>query len=251
MIEQQPAPVAGIRWQTAKVAGIRRITPRLKSFTLVPATSFVFQAGQHVDLRLTAEDGYSAMRSYSIASSPTNPDALELAIERLDNGEVSSFFHDVVAVGDEVELRGPLGGHFIWKPADGGPLLLAGGGSGVVPLLAMIRQQQAQAAMLPTALLLSARRWEDLPYREELLEFQHAKNGFFLSIALTREIPRRDGDYGRRVDMPMVTAILARLPGVPKHIFVCGSNSFVNAAADGAIAAGIPAGTIRTERYGG
>lgn len=250
MIDPRPLPAGRIRWQSAEIVGIVPQTPRVKSFFFSLPSPFVHRAGQHVDLRLTAPDGYSAVRSYSIASVPGNTGQIELAIDRLDDGEVSPFFHDVAEVGDEIELRGPLGGHFVWSVADGGPLLLVGGGSGLVPLMAMIRHRQKERAEVPTLLLLSARTWDDVLYRDELIEIERLSEGFKLVFALTREPPRRSGDYGRRIDAAMMKDVLAMLPAPPKHVFVCGSNSFVNAAADGAIEAGIPASMVRTERYG-
>jgi ferredoxin-NADP reductase len=122
------APEPKLRWQEAKIAAIMPDTPRVKSFLLAPSAPFPFRAGQHVDVRLTAPDGYQAERSYSIASAPEETAAIELAIERLDDGEVSPFFHDIAEVGDAIELRGPIGGHFVWDVEDGGPLLLLGGG---------------------------------------------------------------------------------------------------------------------------
>jgi ferredoxin-NADP reductase len=239
-----------IRWQNARIARIIQRTVRFKSFMLALTEPFTQRAGQHVDLRLTASDGYQAMRSYSIASPPDGSGVIEVAIERLVNGEVSPFFHDVAEVGDEIELRGPLGGHFIWSGTDGGPLLLAGGGSGVVPLMSMIRHRQAAAADVPAVLLLSARGWNDILYRDELLGLEQRSNGFTLVLTLTREAPMRQGDYGRRVDATMMAEVAARLPTAAEHVFICGSNHFVNAAADGAVAAGIPVSIVRTERYG-
>jgi ferredoxin-NADP reductase len=238
------------KWQSAAVIAIETSTPRIKSFFLAPQTPFDFRSGQHVDLKLTAENGYTAMRSYSIGSSPADSRQIELAIERLADGEVSSFFHDVVAVGDDVELRGPLGGHFIWSPHDGGPLLLIGGGSGLVPLMSMIRHQQSAAPTIPVVLLLSARSWDDVLYRDELLDIDRRLSGFKLALTLTREPPKRTGDYGRRVDNAMVNDVLQRLPTSPKLVFICGTNPFVSAAADGVVACRIPPEKIRTERYG-
>ena len=241
---------ADANWQTATVVAIDPQTPRIKSFFLKPQTPFHFRAGQHVDLRLTAENGYTAMRSYSIGSSPSDNRQIELSIERLDDGEVSPFFHNVVAIGDEVEVRGPLGGHFTWSSTDGGPLLLVGGGSGVVPLMSMIRHQQDSAPTVPLVLLLSARTWDNILYRDQLLEMDRLSRGFNLALALTRESPKRNGDFGRRVDNAMVAEILQRLPAPPKLVYVCGSNPFVNVATDGIISCNVPAKNIRTERYG-
>jgi ferredoxin-NADP reductase len=243
-----------VRWQTATVIDIVVRTPRIKSFFLSLEHSFAFEAGQHVDIRLTAPDGYQAMRSYSIASAPEHGTSIELAVERLDDGEVSGFMHDVVVPGDDIEVRGPLGGHFIWSVADGGPLLLLGCGSGVVPLVSMVRHLKAAnlaGSTVPVLLLLSARTWEEALYREELRSLNEEMGGFTFVLNLTREASARGQDFGRRIDAEMVANVLKRLPGAPSHVFVCGSNAFVNAAADGAIAAGIPASMIKTERYGG
>jgi len=250
MTEISTRSESGILWQSARVVEVIRRTGRIKSFFLELTEPFAYRAGQHIDLRLTAPDGYRAMRSYSIASAPDSANRIEIAIELLDDGEVSPFFHEIVAVGDEIELRGPLGGHFIWTGSDGGPLLLMGGGSGVVPLMSMIRQREATAAHVPAILLLSARRLNEVLYGDELAELERRENGFGLVLTLTRETPQREADYGRRVDGPMVAEVLTRLPTPPKHVFICGSNAFVSAAADGAVYAGAPATTIRAERYG-
>ncbi|WEX10586.1 FAD-binding oxidoreductase [Chelativorans sp. AA-79] len=243
-------PPAAAQWQAATITAIIPRTARIKSFFFALPRPFTHRPGQYVDLRLTAPDGYSAVRSYSIASAPDNPGEIELAIDRLDDGEVSPFFHDVAEMGDEIELRGPLGGHFVWSVEDGGPLLLVGGGSGLVPLMAMIRHRHSTGSVVPVLLLLSARTWDDVLYRGELLELARLDNGFTLVLSLTRDTPRRDGDYPRRIDAALMSEVVARMPVAPKHVFVCGSNAFVNSAADGALAAGIPAEVIRTERYG-
>ncbi|MGB7846322.1 MAG: FAD-binding oxidoreductase [Candidatus Acidiferrum sp.] len=248
---EEPAGLLDItHWQTAKVVEIVVQTPRIKSFLVEPLKQFVFRAGQHVDLRLTAPDGYRAIRSYSIASSPEDLSRIELAIERLDRGEVSPFFHDVVAVGDEIELRGPLGGHFIWSGRDGGPLLLIGGGSGVVPLVSMVRHRMATSNNTVVVLLLSARTWDEIPFRDELLTLHSRQNGFTLVLTLTRDAPRRVGDYGRRIDPSMISEVLSKLPSKPDRVFVCGSNPFVNAATDGVTSSDIPSDLIKVERYG-
>jgi ferredoxin-NADP reductase len=226
-------------------------TPRIKSFMLVPAMPFQFQAGQHVDVRLTAPDGYQAMRSYSIASAPEDSGAFEIAVERLDDGEVSPFFHDVVVAGDEIELRGPLGGYFLWPAHDAEPILLIGGGSGVVPLVSMIRHRRATNDARRVTLLYSARTWDDVMYRDELLELKDRDDGFHLVLTLTREQAARGGDYRRRIDTAMIEETVAAFTTRPKWVFICGTNAFVNAGADGALAAGIAAPSILTERYGG
>ena len=169
-----------------------------------------------MDVRLTAPDGYQARRSYSIASAPEAGGGIELAIERLDDGEVSPFFHDVAAVGDEIELRGPLGGHFIWEESDGGPILLVGGGSGVVPLMAMVRHRTLRNKAVPVALVFSARIWDEVIFRDELIGLDDRRDGFDLVLTLTREPARRPADYSRRIDAAMVTRVLSRMSGPPK-----------------------------------
>lgn len=237
-------------WQTATITGIEKRTPRVTSFFFQLSRPFAYRAGQHVDVRLTAPDGYQARRSYSIASAPEAGATIELAIEKLDDGEVSPFFHEVAAVGDEVELRGPLGGHFVWSDSEGGPILLVGGGSGVVPLMAMVRHRVARKSAVPVALVFSVRVWEAVIFRDELIGLDDRGDGFDLVLTLTREASRRPADYSRRVDAAMMMQSMARLPEAPKLAFVCGSNAFVSAAAQALIDAGVPAGLIRTERYG-
>jgi ferredoxin-NADP reductase len=252
MIPTDAPPAARtVRWQNAEIVDIVQRTPRIKSYFMALPAPFAFRAGQHVDVRLTAHDGYQAMRSYSIASAPGDSAIIELAIDLLDDGEVSPFFHEVAAIGDAIELRGPLGGHFVWSPSDGGPLLLVGGGSGLVPLMSMIRARHTATVKVPALLLLSARSWEDAPYRDELIDYEEQEDGFSVAFALTRSQAMRQRDYSRRVDAAMMREVLARLPEIPRNAFVCGSNAFVNSAADGAVAAGVPVDRIRTERYGG
>ncbi|MFD2051829.1 ferredoxin reductase [Mesorhizobium calcicola] len=238
-------------WQTAGIVRIEKRTPRVTSFFFQPSRPFIYRAGQHVDVRLTAPDGYQARRSYSIASAPEAGEVIELAIEKLDDGEVSPFFHDVAAVGDEVELRGSLGGHFIWPDDDdSGSFLLVGGGSGVVPLMSMVRHRAACNSSVPVALVFSARVWDEVIFRDELIALDDRKDGFDLVLTLTREAARRPADYSRRVDVAMMVQAMARLPEAPDIAFVCGSNAFVSAAAQALIDAGVRAEIIRTERYG-
>lgn len=240
-----------LRWQDAVITRIVEDTPRIKSFFFMLSEPFALRAGQHVDVRLTAADGYRAERSYSIASAPEDARDLELAIEKVDNGEVSSFFHDVAMVGDTIELRGPIRGYFVWHVADGGPLFLVGGGSGTVPLVSMLRHRRAKKSIVPTMLLVSARTWADIPFRDELLQYAWDDPTFRMALAITREPARRPGDYMRRIDSTIIRELLARLPAAPNAVFICGTNAFVNAAADGAVAAGIATELIHTERYGG
>ena len=201
-------------------------------------------------MRLTAPDGYTAQRSYSIASAPEAGDEVELAIERLDDGEVSPFFHEVAAVGDEIEMKGPLGGHFVWTAGQPGPVVLIGGGSGVVPLMSMVRHRAAAGSKTPVALLYSSRVWDEVIFRDELLGLDDRRDGFDLTLTLTREPPKRDKDFGRRIDAGDDAEVLAKLPEPPALAYVCGANAFVTAAADALIAAGVAPERIKTERYG-
>lgn len=239
-----------MHWQQATVTKIVRLSDTVSSFLFKLPEPFGFQAGQHVVVRPTAPDGYRAQRSYSIASAPGSGDTIELAIERLDNGEVSPFFHDVVEIGDEIEIGGPIGGHFIWNVADGGPVLLIGAGSGVVPLLSITRHRAERKAPTPMLLLFSARTKADVLYGEELAELGRRGDGFQLLLTLTREIDLPPGVLSRRIDPEMLAEAVSRLPAAPRHVYICGSNAFCDRAAEGALAAGIPSELIRTERYG-
>jgi ferredoxin-NADP reductase len=243
------APISA-RWQSARVSKIIMQTARIKSFFFELNEPMTFVAGQHVDVRLVAPDGYRAMRSYSIASAPSTPKTIELAIERLDDGEVSPFFHEVVAEGDTIDVRGPLGGHFIWSRSDTRPVLLMGGGSGVVPLVSIVRERQAAGTRAPAMLLYSARTVSDVLFSSELLGYDAARNGFDLTMTITREAPARPVDFARRIDTAMVARVIARAGIVPQLAYVCGANAFVDAATDAALAAGVPEDAIRTERYG-
>ena len=246
------ASVAGReRWQSAVIAAIVPLTPAVVSVRLRPQHTRPFLAGQHVDVRLTAEDGYRAQRSYSVASAPDEGDTIELVIERLDDGEVSTYFHDSAAPGDTVEIAGPHASYFVWRPGVDGSVLLAAGGSGVAPFLSMVRQRARLADPTPMLLLYSARTWGDVIARDELLAHERRQSGFTACFCLTRDVTRRSSDFARRVDQAVIDAMLARLGGTPTHTFVCGANTFVGAIADFLLAAGVPAGSVRTERYGG
>lgn len=240
-----------LRWETATVVAIETHTPTVKSFFFRLAQPVSFIAGQHMDVRLTAPDGYEAQRSYSIASAPDTADRLELAIERLQDGEVSPFFHDVVMVGDEIELRGPIGGHFVWTVETGGPVLLIGGGSGVVPLMCILRHRAARTSTVPMALIYSARTTADLIFSGELRGLHARGDGFHFVPAITREANPPGGLHAGRIDAPLLTSTLALLPAPPRIVFVCGINAFVETAADLLLGLGVPAPVIRTERYGG
>jgi ferredoxin-NADP reductase len=200
--------------------------------------------GQHVDLRLTAEDGYQAQRSYSIASAPED-ERLALTVERIDDGEVSPYLTGELRAGDEFELRGPVGGHFTWEAADGGPLLLVAGGSGLVPLMAMLRHRAAAGSDVDARLLLSARRWEDVLYRDELERLEDVR----AHVTLTREQPPGWSGSDRRVDAEMLFE-LGPAPEARPRVYVCGPTAFVERAADLLVALGHPPAAIHAERFG-
>lgn len=242
---------AGFRWQQARLTGVSSLSPRVKSFRLMPAAPLDFLAGQHVDLRLTAPDGYQAQRSYSIASAPGEATAFELAIELMPDGEVSPFFHEIAQPGDDIEFRGPIGGYFNWDAADGGPVLLIGGGSGVVPLVSILRRRAAAALAAKMALVYSARDFGEVLYVDELIRRDAEEDGFSLHLALTREQEARGGHFVGRINMEIIDEALASLGGPPKAIYVCGSNGFVNAANRLVVGAGIDARIVRNERFGG
>ena len=238
-------------WQPATVVAIEARTPTVKSFFFRLPRPLNFIPGQHMDVRLTAPDGYEAQRSYSIASAPDGTHRVELAIELLQDGEVSPFFFDTVAVGDEIELRGPIGGHFIWSMDDGGPVLLIGGGSGVVPLACMLRYRAARRSAVPVALVYSARTASDLIFGDELRMLRARRDGFHFVPTLTRETtPPPPGHRVGRIDASLLSEALALLPSPPKLVFVCGANAFVETAADVLLGLGISPEAIRTERYG-
>jgi ferredoxin-NADP reductase len=242
-------PAAASRWQQVVIEEILPRTPRVTSLFLQAALKRPV-AGQHVDVRLTADDGYSAQRSYSIASAP-DAARIELAVEGLQGGEVSSYLCEVARPGDMIEVRGPIGGHFIWRAEDGGPLLLVAGGSGIAPLMAIVRDWSVSAIDTPALLVYSARTWEDLVFRDELLTLQ-ARGPHFMFIAVTTRGPRqRPDDFDRRLDLSSLREVLARWRETPRHVYVCGSNVFVEAVTGSLVMEAIPPARIRTERYGG
>jgi ferredoxin-NADP reductase len=207
------------------------------------------QAGQHVDVRLTAPDGYHTERSYSIASAPEDGDQVALTIERLDSGEVSPYLVDELAIGDQLELRGPIGGHFVWNVETGGPLLLVAGGSGVVPLMAMVRHRATRASRVPTRLLYSSRSPEDVIYRSELDELATRGDGFEVFHTLTRTQPAGWSGYGRRIDRDMLREV-AFDPQQRPLCMVCGPTSLVEAVASLLVDLGHPPDRVKTERFG-
>jgi ferredoxin-NADP reductase len=237
------------RWQQAVIERVVHQTPRVTSVFLRSALG-PNEAGQHVDVRLTAPDGYQAERSYSIASAP-GAGSIELAIERLEGGEVSPYFDEVAMPGDTIEIRGPIGGHFVWRSTDGGPLLLIGGGSGVVPLMAMIRYRAAAALDTKALLVYSSRTWEELIFRDELVGVRASEPNFELVVTTTRGPRHRAHDFDRRLDRSLLREILARWDHAPRHVYVCGANAFVEAVTSALVQEALPPRIIRAERYGG
>ena len=231
-----PSPRAPGRWQIATVEQIRVETPRVKTFRLRLPMWMPHLPGQHYDVRLTAPDGYVAQRSYSVASSPLDEGTIELTVDRLDEGEVSPYFDDVLVEGDQVEVRGPFASYFVWRGEH--PVLLVGGGSGVVPLMAILRHRRRTAPELPMRLLYSARSEEEVIYADEL--------GEETSVALTRTTPPGWQGHSGRIDAALVEG-LAFDAG---PAFVCGSNGFVDAASTLLLGAGYEPERIRTERFG-
>jgi ferredoxin-NADP reductase len=236
-------------WQISTVTAIRAETPEVSSYTLQLPNWRAHRAGQHYDVRLTAADGYQAQRSYSIASPPSRAGEVDLTIERIVDGEVSPYFHDIVQVGDMVEVRGPIGGYFVWEPALGGPLLLVGGGSGVVPLMAMLRERASAEAKPPTVLLHSSRTFDDVIYREELAALASNDAGLRIIQTLTRSQPPGWAGYDRRIDRPMLTEAIAAA-GAQPLAYICGPTLLVEAAANGLVELGVPPAQVRTERFG-
>jgi ferredoxin-NADP reductase len=237
-----------IQWVTAEVREIAVETPRVKTLRLEVPGWRRHVPGQHVDVRLTAEDGYQAQRSYSIAS-PPEEDGVALTIERLPDGEVSMFLTDELRVGDQLELRGPLGGYFTWTVEQGGPLALIAGGSGVVPLMAMIRHRAARASSIPTHLLCSSRTKEDVIYRDELARLAERNDGLEVTHTLTRGAPEGWRGETRRIDRRM---LLEALPGANARplAYVCGPTPFVESVATLLVSIGHAPERIRTERFG-
>ncbi len=245
-----------IAWRLATVTDVVSETPRARTLILDVPGWPGHRAGQHVDVRLTADDGYQAQRSYSIASAPEDA-AVALTVERLDEGEVSPYLTDELRPGDRLELRGPIGGHFVWTVAIGGPLLLVGGGSGIVPLMAMLRHRaralaQAEAEArhrTPVRLLYSSRRWDEVIYRDELGRLVESDPTLDVTLTLTREPPPGWDGLRRRIDR-MMLAEVAWPPAERPHVFVCGGTSLVEAVAAALVELGHDPARVKTERFG-
>jgi ferredoxin-NADP reductase len=233
-----------LTWQAATVGSVVEETPTARTLTLDVTGWPGHRAGQHVDVRLTADDGYQAERAYSIASAPGEP--LAITVERLDDGEVSPYLTQEVRPGDKLEVRGPIGGYFVWEPAFGGPLLLLAGGSGIVPLRSILRYRGLIGSSVPVRLLYSSRRLADVIYRDEL---DVRSDAVQVIHALTRSQPAGWTGYARRVDDEMLAEVA--WPAADKPLaYVCGPTSFVETVAAGLVRLGYPPVRVRTERFG-
>jgi ferredoxin-NADP reductase len=233
-----------LSWRLARVESVVDETPRVRTIVLDVPDWDGHRAGQHLDVRLTAEDGYRAEREYSIASAPG--EALAITVERLQDGEVSPYLTEELRQGDALEMRGPIGGYFVWGPEDGGPLLLAAGGSGIVPLRAMLRHRRLSGSDTPVRLLYSSRSLEDVIYRTELDE---PTSGVDVFHTLTREQPPGWTGYARRADGALIGEV-----AWPAHrdplAFVCGPTTFVETVASGLVEHGYRPERVKTERFG-
>jgi ferredoxin-NADP reductase len=237
-----------LSWALGEVVEIIDETPKVRSIVLDVPEWIGHRAGQHVDVRLTAEDGYQAQRSYSIASAPEDQ-RLALTVEGLPDGEVSSYLVGELRTGDMIELRGPVGGYFVWEADMGGPLLLIAGGSGIVPLMSMLRHRNASGAEVAAKLLYSSRSWEDVIYRDELERLASADHGPEVVHTLTRSQPPGWTGYARRVDGQMLAETVWPASNKPSA-FVCGPTPFVESVAAALVLLGYPTTSVKTERFG-
>ena len=236
-------------WQLGEVVETRTETARARSLTLAVPGWPGHRPGQHVDLRLTAEDGYQAERSYSIASPPEERGKVMITVERLDDGEASPYLVDEVKLGDRLELRGPIGGYFVWEAQMGGPLLLVAGGSGIVPLMAMIRHRRAVASTVPARLLYSARSQDEVIYRDELDESARRDGMLDVIYTLTRRQPPGWAGHRRRIDGDLLREVAWPAQDGPRA-YICGPTQFVETAAAGLVSLGYDPARVKTERFG-
>jgi ferredoxin-NADP reductase len=236
-------------WQVGLVTAIKTETPSARTLRLALPAWRAHKAGQHYDVRLVAPDGYQAQRSYSVASAPERLGEIELTVERLEDGEVSSYLTDQVVVGDQVEVRGPIGGYFVWEVGMGGPLFLVAGGSGVVPLMAMLRHRAAAGSQVPTRLLYSVQNPESVIYREELEALGAKRDGLEVLYTYTRATPAGWSGFARRIDRSML-AEASRPLGPTFLSYVCGPTPMVEVAANALVELEVPPARVRTERFG-
>jgi len=250
VVGQAGRPVR-IEWRAGRIKEIVAETSHAKTLVMDVPGWPGHLAGQHVDVRLTAEDGYQAQRSYSIASAPSRS-TLAITIERLDDGEVSPYLTDALGVGDRVELRGPIGGYFVWEPSIGGPLFLVAGGSGIVPLMAMLRTRATLPAPIrataPATLLYSSRGWDDVIYRDEVIALADDP-GVNVVQTLTRSQPSGWTGFTRRIDADMLAEV-APAPSLRPNIYICGPTALVETAAQILVELGHEPARVKTERFG-
>jgi ferredoxin-NADP reductase len=238
-----------LEWQIASVKEIKPETAGVKSYTLTLPMWMRHRAGQHYDIRLTAEDGYQTQRSYSIASEPEREGEVDITVERINDGEVSTYLHDVVRPGDRIEVRGPIGGYFVWEATMNEPLLLIAGGSGVVPLMSILRHRAAAGGRNPAALLYSSRTFEDIIYHNELETLRSGEGGPQIFHTLTRSQPPGWKGYARRIDQDMLREVAKPL-GKSAQVYICGPTLLVESAANALVKIGLDSNQIRTERFG-
>ena len=241
--------MAAISWQVATVTAIRPETANVKTYRFAVPGWPGHKPGQHLDLRLTAQDGYQAQRSYSIASAVMPDGSVELTVERVPEGEVSPFMHDEVVVGDRMELRGPIGGYFVWDGSMADPLLLIAGGSGMVPLMAMLRHRATIGFTATTTLVYSSRTLDDVIYRDEIDRLAARNDGLRVVETLTRSQPPGWTGLSRRIDREMLASVLDGQTAQPQA-FICGPTPLVEAAAENLVALGMSPARVRTERFG-
>lgn len=238
-----------IPWQIATVERIIVETPRVKTFSLSLPAWPGFIAGQHVDVRLTAPDGYQSRRNYSIASAPKTEGVIDLTIELIPDGEISPYFHRVVTVGDQIAIRGPIGGPFTWSHRQGGPLLLIAAGAGIAPIMSMLRHRHANGVGAPAALLYSSRSWDEVIYRGEIAEMSAEDDSLTVLHTLTRTRPEGWAGYARRIDAEMVENAITHI-GEIGLAYICGSDGFVEMAANLLVDRGTDPTRVHTERFG-
>ena len=241
--------MAPLSWQVATVTALQAETERVRTISLLVPELDRHRPGQHVDIRLTAADGYQAERSYSIASAPNDEPVLQLTVECVADGEVSPYLNDELMVGDRFELRGPIGGYFVWDPAAADPLLLIGGGSGIVPLMAMIRHRAQVASGTPCTLLYSSRTPADVIYAAEIDSLAARDDGLRVIHTYTRAQPPGWTGYARRIDRRMIGEVL-EATGRMTQAFVCGPTPMVEVAAESLVGLGLAPGQVKTERFG-
>jgi len=238
-----------LEWQVATVTRTKPETPTVKTLTFSLPAWDPHLPGQHYDIRLTAPDGYQTERSYSIASEPERKGEIDLTVERLEGGEVSPYLDDVLVVGDQVELRGPIGGYFVWEARMGGPLLLVGGGSGVVPLMSMLRHRSVTGSKAPVWMLYSVRAPKDIIYADELNHLCEPSDGPEVIYTFTRQQPSGWTGYQRRIDAQMLSEVIKPIEK-PFRTYICGPTLLVESVANQLVQIGIAPENIRTERFG-